>query len=67
MMGGPLGRRLILKHDLLKTAVQADDAELVADEKKHHRSSRIYAPAAYQIAIAMGLGTIISWALSNIT
>lgn len=47
LMGGPLGRRLILKHDLLKTAVQADDAELVADEKKHHRSSRNYAPAAY--------------------
>ena len=65
LMGGPLGRRLILKHDLLKTAVQADDAELVADEKKHHRSSRNYAPAAYQIAIAMGLGTIISWALSK--
>lgn len=65
LMGGPLGRRLILKHDLLKTAVQADDAELVADEKKHHRSARNYAPAAYQIAIAMGLGTIISWALSK--
>ncbi len=65
LMGGPLGRRLILKHDLLKTAVQADDAELVADEKKHHRSARNYAPAAYQIAIAMGLGTVISWALSK--
>ena len=65
LRGGPLGRRLILKHDLLKTAVQADDAELVADEKKHHRSARNYAPAAYQIAIAMGLGTVISWALSK--
>ncbi len=65
LMGGPLGRRLIIKHDLLKTAVQADDSELIADEKKHHRSSRNYAPAAYQIAIAMGLGTIISLQLSK--
>lgn len=65
LMGGPLGRRLIIKHDLLKTAVQADDSELIADEKKHHRSSRNYAPAAYQIAIAMSLGTIISWQLSK--
>lgn len=65
LMGGPLGRRLIIKHDLLKTAVQTDDSELIADEKKHHRSSRNYAPAAYQIAVAMGLGTIISWQLSK--
>ena len=65
LMGGPLGRRLIIKHDLLKTAVQADDSELIADEKKHHRSSRNYAPAAYPIAIAMGLGTIISLQLSK--
>lgn len=65
LMGGPLGRRLIIKHDLLKTTVQADDSELIADEKKHHRSSRNYAPAAYQITIAMGLGTIISLQLSK--
>ncbi len=65
LMGGPLGRRLIIQHDLLKTTVQADDSELIADEKKHHRSSRNYAPAAYQIAIAMGLGTIISLQLSK--
>ncbi len=45
--------------------MQADDSELIADEKKHHRSSRNYAPAAYQIAIAMGLGTIISLQLSK--
>ncbi len=34
LMGGPIGRRLILKHDLLKTAVMEDDATLVEDEKK---------------------------------
>lgn len=65
LMGGPIGRRLILKHDLLKTAVMEDDATLVEDEKKHKRSVSKYAPATYQIAIAMGLGTIVSWALSK--
>lgn len=65
LMGGPIGRRLILKHDLLKTAVMEDDATLVEDEKKHKRSASMYAPATYQIAIAMGLGTIVSWALSK--
>ena len=65
LMGGPIGRRLIFKHDLLKTAVMEDDATLVEDEKKHKRSVSMYAPATYQIAIAMGLGTIVSWALSK--
>ena len=65
LMGGPIGRRLILKPDLLKTAVMEDDATLVEDEKKHKRSVSMYAPATYQIAIAMGLGTIVSWALSK--
>ena len=65
LMGGPIGRRLILKHDPLKTAVMEDDATLVEDEKKHKRSVSMYAPATYQIAIAMGLGTIVSWALSK--
>ncbi len=64
LMGGPLGRRLILKHDLLKTAVSEDESVLVEEEKKRRRSVSIYAPAAYQIAIAMGLGTLVSWALS---
>ena len=64
LMGGPLGRQLILKHDLLKTAVSGDESVLVEEEKKHRRSVSMYAPAAYQIAIAMGLGTLVSWALS---
>lgn len=67
LMGGPLGRRLILKHDLLKTAIPVDDGPLVEDEQKHHRSVRGYAPAAYQIAIAMGVGTVVSWWLTKAT
>ncbi len=65
LMGGPLGRRLIIKHNLLETAVLEDDSILVEDEQKHRRSVRGYAPAAYQIAIAMGAGTIVSWLLSK--
>ena len=63
-MGGPIGRRLILKHDLLKTAVSEDPSILEEDEQKHHRSVSMYAPAAYQLAIAMGIGTVLSWLLS---
>lgn len=65
LMGGPLGRRLIVKNDLLKTAVAEDETPLVEEEEKKHRSVSMYAPAAYQIAIAMGLGTVVSWLLSK--
>ncbi|MBE8955325.1 MAG: sodium/glutamate symporter [Quinella sp. 2Q5] len=65
LMGGPLGRRLILGKDLLKTAIKADDTPLVEEEKKHVRSVSMYAPAAYQLAIAMGIGTFVSMLLSK--
>lgn len=42
-----------------------DESPLVEEEEKKHRSVSMYAPAAYQIAIAMGLGTIVSWLLSK--
>ena len=64
LVGGPLGNRLIKRKDLLKTRVAADDAPLVEEEEKHHRSVSQYAPAAYQLAIAMGLGTLVSYLLS---
>ncbi len=65
LMGGPLGRRLILGKDLLKTAIKADETPLVEEEKKHERSVSMYAPAAYQLAIAMGVGTVVSMLLSK--
>lgn len=65
LMGGPLGRRLILSKGLLKTAVQADDSVLVEEKKKHHRSPTKYAIASYQIAFAMGLGTVVSALLTK--
>lgn len=48
----------------MKNAVSEDATILAEEEQKHHRSVSMYAPAAYQIAIAMGLGTVVSWALS---
>ena len=65
LMGGPLGQRLIIKNDLLKTAVEVDDTPLIEEEEKHHRSVSMYAPATYQLIIAMGLGTIVSHILSQ--
>lgn len=65
LMGGPLGGHLIKKHDLLKTAVVQDDSILVEDEIKHRRNPSLYASAAYQLMIAMGIGTIISNLLSK--
>lgn len=65
LMGGPIGRRLILKHDLMKTVYEEDASVLIEDEQKHQRHVSMYAPAAYQIAIAMGIGTIVSMLLSK--
>lgn len=65
LMGGPIGRRLIIKHDLLKTVHDEDPSVLIEDQKKHVRSVSMYAPATYQIAIAMGIGTVVSGLLSK--
>ena len=71
LMGGPLGRRLILKHDLLKTAVPVEDALPAKDEEQGVVADPLkgpikgYASGAYQLAIAMGIGTIVSWLLSK--
>lgn len=65
LLGGPLGRRLIMKHDLLKTAVKADDSVLVEDEEKHLRKVSMYQPAVYQLVLAMGIGTIVSALLTK--
>ena len=64
LMGGPVAHRLIKRHKLLDVVYAEDPAMLEEEEQKHHRSVSMYAPAAYQIAIAMGIGTVVSWALS---
>lgn len=64
LMGGPISRSLIEKKDLLRTAVPVDDTLLVEEEEKHERSVSMYAPAVFQLVLAVGLGTIFSWLLS---
>ena len=65
LMGSPLGRRLILRRNLLKTAVEADDSLLVEEEVKHQRQFQHYAPAVYQLVVAVGIGTIFSALLTR--
>ena len=38
---------------------------LVEDEEKHERSISMYAPAVYQLALAMGIGSVVSILLSK--
>ena len=63
-MGGPVGKRLIEKKDLLKTAIPEDDSLLVEEEKKHERHTSMYPAAVFQLIIAMGIGTVLSKLLS---
>lgn len=64
VIGGPLGKRLIEKKNLLETIVTEDDSLLVEEEKKHERHTSMYPAAVFQLIIAMGIGTIISHFLS---
>lgn len=60
LIGGPIGRKLIEKKNLLSTVVPEDDSLLVEDEKKHERHTNMYAIAVLQLIIAVGIGTIFS-------
>lgn len=42
-----------------------DDSMLIEEEVKQKREVSIYAPAVYQLCLAMGIGTIISFLLSK--
>ena len=64
MIGGPIGRMLIEKHDLLKTVVPEDDSLLVEEEIKHERHASMYPSAVFQLILAIGIGTLISQLLS---
>lgn len=64
LMGGPIGNRLIKKHNLLETIKNDDDTLLVEEEEKHERHFSMYAPAVFQLIIEVGIGTIFSKLLS---
>ncbi len=65
MIGGPIGRSLIEKKNLLDTIVTEDDSVLVEDEKRHMRHTTMYPAATFQLILAIGLGTIFSWILTK--
>lgn len=65
LMGGPLGRKLIVKRDLLKSAKTELKEELKEEQSKYKRSAKRYSTAAFQLSIAMGLGTLVSALLSK--
>lgn len=65
LIGGPIGKRLIEKKQLLNTVVSEDDSILVEDEKKHERHTNMYPAAVFQLILAVGLGTIFSKALTQ--
>jgi len=65
LMGGPLGEYLIKKKNLLAKVKEEDPSILMEETKKHHHQASMYASAVYQLAIAVGLGTLISWLLSK--
>ncbi len=65
LIGGPLGKRLIEKRNLLETAIPEDDSLLVEEEEKHERHTNMYAAAVFQLILAIGLGTIFSYFLTR--
>ena len=65
LIGGPIGKSLVEKKNLITTAVAEDDSLLVEDEKKHTRHTSMYAVAVFQLILAIGLGTIFSWLLTK--
>ena len=64
MMGGPIGKMLIERHNLLATVVPEDDSLLVEEEIKHERHTTMYPAASFQLIVAMGIGTVLSKLLS---
>ena len=52
LMGGPVGNRLIKKHNLIATIKTEDDSLLVEEEEKHERHFSMYAPAVFQLIIS---------------
>ncbi len=65
LVGGPIGKRLIEKRNLMYNVPAEDDSLLVEDEEKHQRHTNMYATAVFQLILAIGLGTIFSYFLTK--
>lgn len=70
MIGGPVGKRLIEKHNLLekKNNEKLDDVDVdILDENQKKLVPQNFYTATFEILIAMGIGTIISTILEDKT
>lgn len=65
LVGGPIGKRLIEKRNLMCNVPSENDSLLVEDEEKHQRHTNMYATAVFQLILAIGLGTIFSYFLTK--
>ena len=68
LIGGPLGNSLIRKYNLLDTVKAEDEEELEIleeDSEQHIRHSDQYAPAVFELAVTVGIGTIVSALLTK--
>ena len=63
LIGGPIADYLIRKKDLLKT-VMKEDASASAEDADQ-KALTDYAPASFQLVIAVGIGTVLSFLLSK--
>ena len=54
LIGGPIGKRLIEKRNLMDTVATEDDSLLIEDEEKHKRHTNMYAAAVFQLILAIG-------------
>ena len=65
LMGGPVGQRLIKKHKLYNEDNKKTQESNVSSSEEVKTSLPRFASATYQVAIAMSIGTVISWLLSK--
>ena len=65
LVGGPLGKRLIEKHNLLDTVSTEDDSLLVEMKRNMNDILICILFAVFQLILAIGLGTIFSMFLTQ--
>ncbi|MDR2650944.1 MAG: sodium/glutamate symporter [Prevotellaceae bacterium] len=68
LIGGPIGRRLIERNKLLEKQPVPDDEKVIIEAEKSdkHLSKDSIIHGVYQIALAMGIGSVLSTYLESI-
>jgi ESS family glutamate:Na+ symporter len=66
LVGGPIGDYLITKKHLMDAPPSESDRASIEEKKEKGVSAPAYASAAFHLVIAVGVGTAVSTALSNL-